>query len=96
MVGDFVLAFLLLGGTLLLLFIKSAQKDRQHAKLKEAQDREEAAAAREEARKYEAGSQLICLGCDAHFAGPLTDTGCPQCHLSSLVVTEAQNGKHAA
>lgn len=34
------------------------------------------------------GERLRCLGCDADFRGPLTDTGCPQCHLSSLVVTE--------
>lgn len=62
----------------------------------------DAAASRERAREAEevkqqearerhlarTGEQLRCLGCDAEFRGPLTAAGCPQCHLSSLVVTE--------
>ena len=90
MIGDLVLALLLLGGCSLFLFVKSTQKDRQDARAREAQRREDAAAAREEACKQEAGTGLVCLGCGLHFTGPLEDTGCPQCHLSSLVVTETQ------
>lgn len=56
------------------------------------QRRREEEAAREraarEARLYRTGEALRCLGCGATFAGPLSDTGCPQCHLASFVVTE--------
>ncbi len=90
MVGDFVLAFVLLGGGLLALYLKSAKKDREDAKVKEAQAREKDAAAAEEARKFRAGANLVCLSCGTHFPSPLTDAGCPRCHLSVLVMTDAQ------
>lgn len=90
MIGDFVLVLVVAGGGLLALFLQSARKDRADAQRKERHAREEAAAAREEAHKYEAGTLLVCLGCGKHFEGPLTETGCPECHLSSLVLTEAQ------
>jgi len=88
MVGDFVLAALLIGGGLLALFLNSAKKDRAAAALKLAQSLKEQEAAREESRKYQSGVRLICLGCEARFLGPLTDAGCPGCHLLSLVVAE--------
>ena len=90
MIGDFVLVLVVVGGGLLALFLQSSRKDRADAQRKEARAREEAAAAREEARKYEAGTGLVCLGCGKRFEGPLTEIGCPDCHLSSLVLTEAQ------
>jgi len=34
------------------------------------------------------GQRLHCLNCDTYFEGPLPDTGCPHCHLSTLVVPE--------
>ena len=86
MVGDFILAFLLAGGGLLALFITSARKDREAAEKKAAQAKQEKAAALEEARKYQPGARLICLGCETRFPGPLSDSGCPHCHLLSLVV----------
>ncbi len=96
MIGDFVLVFVVVGGGLLALFLQSTRKDRADAKRKEARAREEAAAAREEARKYEAGVRLVCLGCGKHFEGPLTEMGCPDCRLSSLVLTEAQFAQQQA
>lgn len=86
MVGDFVLAFLLAGGGLLALFLQSGKKDRAAAEKKAAQAQKEKAAAQEESRKYQVGARLICLGCETRFPGPLSDAGCPQCHLLSLVV----------
>ena len=88
MVGDFVLVVLVIGGGLLALFLQSAKKDREAAVLKEKRVKQEQAAAFEERCKYQPGMRLICLGCEARFLGPLTDAGCPGCHLLSLVVAE--------
>lgn len=90
MVGDFVLALLLLGGGLWVLLLQSARKDRADADRRDAADGRKAAAAREEARKYQPGTALVCLGCDARFLGPLSDAGCPRCQRSALVMTQAQ------
>ena len=95
MIGDFVFVFVALGGMLLLFFLQSARKDRADAQKSDLRARDEAAAAREEARKYEAGTRLVCLGCGKHFKGPLAETGCPDCRLSSLVLTEAQFAQQA-
>ena len=90
MIGDFVLVFLLAGGGLLALFLKSARKDRDDNMRKSAQAVSEASVALEEARKYQPGARLLCLGCETRFSGPLTEAGCPHCHLVSLVVTESK------
>ena len=90
MIGDFVFVFVIVSSGLLVLFLQSARKDRADAQKSDLRARDEAAAAREEARKYEAGTGLVCLGCGKHFKGPLTERGCPDCRLSSLVLTEAQ------
>lgn len=59
-----------------------------------AQDRAEADKAREqaerEARLTRKGEHLRCLNCEKTFRGPLDPMGCPRCHLSSLVVPEAE------
>jgi rubrerythrin len=34
------------------------------------------------------GEPLRCMGCDLRFDGPLPDTGCPRCHVASLVVPD--------
>lgn len=34
------------------------------------------------------GEPLICLGCNKRFPGPMPETGCPDCQISSLVVAE--------
>ena len=92
MVGDFVLVFLLVGGGLLMLYLQSVRRDHQDAERKHAETesaaRREQAAAEEEARKYQPGVRLRCLGCETRFPGPLSDLGCPQCHLLSLIVVE--------
>ena len=90
MIGDFVLVFIVVVAVKIKNFIQSARKDRADAQTKEFHARLKAAAAREEARKYEPGVRLVCLGCGKHFEGPLTETGCPECCLSSLVLTQAQ------
>ena len=54
-----------------------------------ARDREAAERRQREALLYQAGVNLHCLGCGKTFMGPLTDAGCPHCHLAALVVTEA-------
>lgn len=90
MVADFVLAFVLLGGAVLILFLQSARKDRKDGKKRDAQAAEKRMAASEEARKHRPGTRLVCLGCGTQFPSPLTDAGCPQCHLSVLVMTKAQ------
>lgn len=70
------------------------QAERQRIQIEAQQARERAA---REARLYRKGEKLRCLGCEAQFLGPLPDTGCPQCHIASLVVTEReyQQGKQA-
>ena len=68
----------------------SARRDRQEAQARAREEQERAAEAEREARLYRPGEPLQCLGCGYKFLGPLPDTGCPQCHLSALVVTEAE------
>ena len=46
--------------------------------------------AEREARLHRKGERLRCLGCEKAFRGPLPETGCPHCHLSSFVVPEAE------
>jgi len=59
-----------------------------------AQDKAAADKAREqaerEARLTRTGEPLRCLSCEKTFLGPLAPTGCPSCHLTSLVVPEAE------
>lgn len=96
MVGDFILVALLIGGGLLALFLQSAKKDRVAAAQKLAQSQKEQEATRDESRKYQPGVRLLCLGCETRFLGPLTDAGCPRCHLLSLVVTEQKSAEPSA
>ncbi len=59
-----------------------------------ARDGAEAAAARRRAQRdgrlARVGEPLRCLGCGAAFPGPLTPAGCPDCHLSVLVVPASE------
>ncbi len=48
-----------------------------------------------EARLQRKGERLRCLNCEKTFRGPLLETGCPRCHLSSFVVPEAEYQKEA-
>lgn len=71
----------------------SARRDRQEAQAREREAQEKRERAAREARLYRRGERLQCLGCGHTFLGPLTDEGCPQCHLAALVVTEAEARK---
>ena len=61
--------------------LKTAEELRQQ---QEAEKRTE-----REARLLRPAEPLQCLSCGTVFAGPLSDTGCPQCHLASFVVPAA-------
>jgi Zn finger protein HypA/HybF involved in hydrogenase expression len=50
--------------------------------------KEEKLKAEREARRYEPGVKLVCLSCETRFDGPLTSDGCPNCHLSTLVISQ--------
>jgi hypothetical protein len=66
----------------------SATARKREAEIKLAE--EEAIRRMEEAadRLTVTGEPLVCLNCNVRFAGPIEDTGCPRCHLSSFVVSE--------
>ena len=68
----------------------SARRDRQQAEARAREEQERQALAEREARLRRKGERLQCLGCGHKFLGPLTDDGCPQCHLLALVVTRAE------
>lgn len=67
----------------------SAARDRAEAQRRQTQEQEARDRAEREARLYRQGEKLRCLGCEKTFTGPLSDTGCPHCHLSALVVPES-------
>ncbi len=46
--------------------------------------------AERDASMYRAGTPLHCVGCGLAFTGPLTDDGCPECHVATLVITEQE------
>lgn len=70
-----------------------AEHEAQQRREQQAREREE-----REARLYRPGEPLRCLGCDSTFVGPMPDTGCPHCHLATLVVAESDYlaGRQAA
>lgn len=69
---------------------KSAASDRAEIARQEAEQEARQRAAEEEAKLMRKGVRLHCMSCGADFTGPLPDEGCPQCHIRSLVVTEAE------
>ena len=68
----------------------SARRDRQEALERAREERERRSQAERESRLYRPGEPLRCLACGRRFLGPLPDTGCPECHLAALVVTEVE------
>ena len=90
MVEDFLVVFFMLGGIIWSLFRWSRRQDVQAERQRIAQEQDSRAEAAEEDRKFHPGAALVCLGCGTHFPSPLTDLGCPSCHLSTLVLTETQ------
>ncbi|MBV9848907.1 MAG: hypothetical protein JO250_04385 [Armatimonadetes bacterium] len=71
----------------------STRRDRQEAQEREREEQARREREAREARLYRRGEPLRCLNCGFAFRGPLPDTGCPQCHLAALVVTEAEARK---
>lgn len=72
----------------LLSLAKSRSADRTEKAREDAEEAERRRRQQEEARLRTIGVRLHCMGCGLDFLGPLTDDGCPNCHLQSLVVTE--------
>lgn len=33
------------------------------------------------------GETLYCVGCETPFPGPLTEEGCPKCHMTGLTMS---------
>lgn len=69
---------------------RSVIQDASAARAAATQDAQARERAAREANLYRTKEKLRCLGCDTDFAGPLTEAGCPNCHLSSLVVTDEE------
>jgi hypothetical protein len=42
------------------------------------------------------GVRLKCMNCDNVFDGPMPDTGCPNCHVASLVIAADRAPKSGA
>jgi ribosomal protein L40E len=72
---------------------KSASADREELARQEAEEAEKKRQAEAEAQLLRKGVALRCMGCGAQFRGPLSDEGCPKCHIRSLVVTESEYRK---
>jgi hypothetical protein len=68
----------------------SSIKDRRQANQELARKATDALKGEWEAKRFETNVPLICLNCEAKFKGPLTPSGCPQCNMSSLVITEEE------
>ena len=75
---------------------RSVARDREAAA--EEQRKEEARLQDEvlQERLLRAGEPLRCMGCDLRFCGPLPDTGCPRCHVSTLVVPDDSRPQQTA
>ncbi len=68
----------------------SAARDTTAAQAQAQEDAKARELLERDARLHRPGVPLRCLGCNTAFLGPLLDNGCPQCHLSALVVTEQE------
>jgi heme exporter protein D len=83
-----------LGLGVVVLFVVSLRSSLARDKIAAEKARAEAKEARMNAARKAAlarkGTWLRCLGCEARFRGPLKPTGCPDCGLESLVITEAE------
>jgi hypothetical protein len=89
-IGDLLVLLTLAGVGGFFIYTKSERRDRhQQQKLRET-EAEALKKAEMDAKRYEAGIPLICLGCETRFLGPLSGDGCPNCHVLSLVVTQDQ------
>lgn len=65
----------------------SITRDKTEAEIARRESREKAV---REARLARKGEPLRCVSCEKTFRGPLTDRGCPHCHLASFVLPEAE------
>lgn len=95
--GFIAIAFAVLVIWLASLF-KSISKDQIAAREQAKQQERTREYAERQAELYRTREKLRCLGCDHSFSGPLPDSGCPNCRIAALVVTERefQSGRQAA
>jgi hypothetical protein len=68
----------------------SLRRDQTEKAAQKRQEQERQAWESREAQMQRPGIRLHCLGCGSAFTGPLPEEGCPQCHLSALVVPEEE------
>ncbi len=87
-------AVILLVSFLLVYLLKiSRNRDRQEILDRQRRTADEQQLHENIAKLYQAGIPLICLGCNTRFEGPMPSDGCPQCHMSTLVVTMDEYNK---
>ena len=89
-IGDLVLLLVLVSVIGALFLKQSKSKDNVEAKAEREKRRQAMLKAQREAKRYAEGTPLVCLNCDTKFKGPLTNTGCPKCHMTTLVMTEEE------
>ena len=91
--GLFVIFF---GIAVVIVIAAAASSSRQKREIdrREREARQLRKAEVEMARLSIPGEPLICLGCQKRFKGPMPEDGCPDCQISSLVVSE-RSGKHS-
>jgi hypothetical protein len=89
-VGDLLLAIVLVTAFGLLIYKFSSNHDRTENEARRTRELEDRRKAELAAKRYLEGIPLICLNCESHFVGPLGEDGCPNCHSSTLVVTEEE------
>lgn len=78
----------LVGAVIWAIFLfRSEAADREAARIADAEARRRAEL---DAALERPGEPLHCMNCDTDFPGPLPDTGCPNCHLATLVVPQSQ------
>jgi hypothetical protein len=67
--------------------VRTADSERRAARALADEERKRLAT---DVELHKPDAPLRCLNCGAAFIGPLTEDGCPKCHLGSLVVTELE------
>jgi hypothetical protein len=65
---------------------ESVQRDKSEAKQASVEAKLATERLAKDNLRYTPGVALICLDCNHRFSGPLTDSGCPNCHREALVV----------
>ena len=84
---DLIILIVIVGLVALVALRLSAKRDTDEIAQQTAEKKERAEQERAQLARHKAGASLICLACNTHFTGPLTESGCPKCHTESLVMT---------